>query len=174
MKLTEQSRYLTGDGFWYWRYTDISIAYAITDTWSISPAYRLVATRKPGKEWTDKNLWHIDANNKLKAGVVELQSRFQFAYIELPGDDQVDVRPEWTLCPVSGLTAWKLRPYAAYEFWYNITDNILFLNRITAGVSIKPFKKVEVKTFLAQETTRTESTDWNERYNMGFNASFSF
>ncbi len=172
LKLTEQLRFKDEGRLLNYRYTDIGTTYSFAPAWSITPAWRHIQTRKTASaDWSDKNMWHINLNNKTRLAAMDLKSRLRFTYT----DDLSDFRPEFTLLPHKGFTGWKFKPFVTDELMYNFNEELFYRNRFSAGILCAPTKALSLKTFIMQELTKKAANgNWNESYNMGIYIGYAF
>lgn len=174
-KLSEQIRYKE-DGFnYYYRHTEALLQWKFAPTWNFYPAFRYVTATKKDVE-VSTPVWHLNLAHKTKLFGVNLKSRLRLYHTANDGsEDLTDLRPKFSLIPSQGWTAWKLKPYVEDEVMINLNDGWVYLNRLSTGLKLTPFKKLSLCAFISQDLyEQTEKADWHERYNYGLSAGLNF
>jgi hypothetical protein len=178
LKLTEQIRYKEEGDLYCYNHTDLCLAYRFSKAWKLTTGFRHISTRgSRTKPWTDKEMYHLNQINKVTLfNRIDFQSRLRLCYTEADNTTCLaDVRPEFCITPAKGFTAWKIKPYLSDEIMYNLNEAHLYRNRVNTGIMLAPVKALSLKLFIMHENTqKTKEADFNENFNYGLFANYSF
>jgi hypothetical protein len=167
---SEEFRFGDEGGELYHYFSDLGFTYISLAEWiDVGLNFRLIRERAGSdSEWKTENRPHINISFKGNLCNLGLINRSRFEYRDRKeAEDFWRYRNQTTVKFPFELTARKLKPYIAEEFYINMTgDNIINRNRFYSGISFKLSKNLDGNIFYLWQATKS-GKEWNDLHILG-------
>jgi len=175
-KISLEEEFYHGDnvGHMYYQHSDLGVTYSGFAKWfDIGIFYRQIF-QKINHDWKPENRPHVDATFKWNLFDFSFSDRSRYEYRGMPNKDNTwryrncfKMKSPWKL------TKFEIRPYTAYEIFYDSGTSSLNRKRFYHGFTFKVTEKVSADLYYMRQSDDKKDY-WNHtnvfgtRFNINF------
>lgn len=172
---TEELRLGDDGGNLYYEHSDLGFTYSGLADWvDLGFNFRLIYEKNGKDDWQRENRPHLNVTLKTKLLNLDVSNRARFEYRDRKDKDDVwRYRHKVTVKLPLELTALKLKPYLAEEFFITLNDDNVDKNRFYAGASATLTENIAADIYYMWQASRT-SGGWSDINVLGTAFKFKF
>ncbi len=175
VSLEEELRFGDDGGNLYYEHSDLGFMYGGLADWvDLGANFRLVYEKDSNDKWRRENRPHLNITFKNQIFGLDVSDRSRFEYRDKENKDDVwRYRNKVTVKLPIEITALKLKPYFADEFFVTLNDDNVDKNRFYSGVSLKLTGKIKANVYYLWQSSRS-GNKWKDINALGTQLKIAF